>query len=67
MIEFLGKGKSLQNPGISVTEKDETAIDFYGREFTIPAGSTVRHFETINKGWLVWKEPDGKSRIRDLG
>lgn len=62
-----GKGHTPAKPFTEVTEHDATVLDGFGRAVLIPKGSTCRHFETTNKGWLMWKAPGEKSHITDVG
>ena len=62
-----GKGRDSQHPYTEVAEHDAELVDCFGRSFTIPKGSECKHFETLNKGWIIWKDPDGKGHVRDIG
>lgn len=65
--QWNGKGRTSADPYILTTDRELTFVDIYGREYTIPAGATIRQFETTNMGWNVWRDSDGKQRVRDCG
>ncbi len=67
MSIFLGKNRSSSSPSKRITQSEETYSDIHGRTYTIPAGVELKQFETLNKGWNVWRDPDGNLRIRDCG
>jgi len=61
-----GRGRASANPWVGVADKDEVFFDQFGREFTVPAGSEMKHFETTNRGWVTWRE-NGRAHVRDVG
>ena len=48
-MEFQGKDKTLKNPAKFIAEESF----FFGGK-TIPKGSWVEQFETLNFGWTKW-------------
>jgi hypothetical protein len=60
MIPFKGKGKTINNPTLWTTE--ETYYIIRGQYIinVIPKGTSVKQFETINKGWTLWRSSDNK-------
>lgn len=64
---FNGYGRTSQQPYTEIVEYDVSVIDYYGRVRNIPAGSKCKHFETTNKGWIIWEEPDGTKHLTDVG
>lgn len=62
-----GKGRTSQNAYKFTNDQDLTFTDIYGRTYIIPAGSEIKQFETINRGWNIWRDPNGKLHVNDCG
>ena len=67
-LEFRGEGRTCGNAYVEDLTEDARTTDFHGNEVVVRAGSRVRHFETTNKGWIVWRVPgEDRTRISDVG
>lgn len=55
---FRGSGHKLSNAVEYVTGR---AI-YFGNK-TVPAGTKVKQFETLNFGWTAWIDPDGNHHL----
>lgn len=67
MMTWNGAGRTSQDPYVEIITQEWECVDYFGRTFTIPVGSTVKQFETTNKGWVVWATPERELHVRDLG
>jgi len=55
-IPFKGKDKTIDNATIWTADQTYTITRGQYTILTIPKGSTVKQFETTNKGWTLWRE-----------
>ena len=59
-IPFKGKNKTIDNAVIWTADQTYSIVRGEYTILTIPKGSTVKQFETLNKGWTLWKSTNDK-------